>query len=73
MKWTVTVKPGSKIEKVEETSPGQLKVWVKAQAKEGQANEALIALLAERFSLPKARVHILHGLASRNKSVEIKI
>ena len=48
-----------------------LKVRLTAPPVDGAANEALIALLAERLGLPKRNVSIVHGAASRLKTVEI--
>ena len=38
---------------------------------EGAANEALIALLAERLGLPKRSISIVSGATGRQKIVEI--
>lgn len=48
-----------------------LKAHVTAPPVEGAANEALIALLAERFAVPRRSIQILRGDTSRHKSVEI--
>lgn len=45
----------------------QLKIAVKAPPLEGRANQALIAFLAETFSLPQSHVQILAGELSRSK------
>ena len=50
---------------------GTLKVRLTAPPVDGAANEALIALLAERLGLPKRNVIILQGATSRQKTVEI--
>jgi uncharacterized protein len=50
---------------------GVLKARLTAPPVDGAANEALIALLAERLGLPKRDIHIVHGVASRRKIVEI--
>ena len=54
-----------------EWQQGTLKARLTAPPVDGAANEALIALLAERLSLPKRNVMIVHGAASRQKTVEI--
>ena len=38
---------------------------------DGAANEALIALLAERLGLPKRSISIVSGVTGRQKIVEI--
>lgn len=45
----------------------QLKVAVHAPPIEGRANEALIAFLAEHFSLPRRDVVLVSGALSRSK------
>ena len=50
---------------------GTLRVQLTAPPADGAANEALIALLAERLGLPKRNVSIVRGAASRQKTVEI--
>ena len=50
---------------------GTLKVRLTAPPVDGAANEALIALLAERLGLPKRNVSIVGGATSRQKTVEI--
>ena len=48
-----------------------LKVRLTAPPVDGAANQALIALLAERLGLPKRSISIVSGLTSRQKIVEI--
>jgi uncharacterized protein (TIGR00251 family) len=50
---------------------GTLKVRLTAPPVDGAANEALLALLAERLGLPKRNVSIVQGATSRQKIVEI--
>ncbi len=45
----------------------QLKVAVQAPPLEGRANAALVAFLAETFSLPKNAIELLSGKSGRNK------
>ena len=51
---------------------GVLKARLTAPPVDGAANEALIALLAERLGLPKRDMRIVHGATSRRKTVEIE-
>jgi len=39
---------------------------------DGKANEALIALLAKEFGVPKSDIEIIRGKAGRNKTVSLK-
>ena len=48
-----------------------LKVRLTAPPVDGAANEALIALLAERLGLPKRSISIVSGVTGRQKIVEI--
>jgi hypothetical protein len=45
----------------------QLKIAVSALPIEGRANDALIAFLAELFSLPKSAIVLTSGTSSRSK------
>ena len=45
----------------------QLKIAVHAPPLEGRANQALIAFLAETFSIPKSAVELATGESSRSK------
>ena len=54
-----------------EWDQGALKARITASPVEGAANEALIALLAERLGLPKRSISIVRGATSRQKIVEI--
>jgi uncharacterized protein YggU (UPF0235/DUF167 family) len=66
----VVVKPGSKVDAVEEAEDG-LVVCTKARAVDGKANEAVIKLLAKHFDVPKTTIRIKTGIVSRTKIVEI--
>jgi uncharacterized protein (TIGR00251 family) len=68
---TVVVKPNAKEDRVEALGPNQFAVRVKAPAVEGRANEAVVALLARHFRVPKSAVTIRAGARSRRKMVEI--
>jgi uncharacterized protein (TIGR00251 family) len=50
-----------------EGAAAQLKIAVHAPPLEGRANQALIACLAELFSLPKNAVELVSGELSRSK------
>lgn len=71
LKIWVTVKPQAKNEEVRKIAEGEYVALVRAPAREGEANEALIALLADHFSVPKSSVKIIRGQRSRKKLVEI--
>jgi uncharacterized protein (TIGR00251 family) len=48
-----------------------LKVRLQAPPVEGAANDALIALLAQRLGVPRRAVRVVSGSTSRAKTVEI--
>jgi uncharacterized protein (TIGR00251 family) len=50
-----------------EGASAQLKIAVNAPPIEGRANEALIAFMAETFSLPKSAIELTSGASSRSK------
>lgn len=70
MKIKVRVIPQSLKEEVVRTGD-EYTVRVKARPREGQANEAVINLLATHFKVSKASVRITSGLTARHKIVEI--
>ena len=50
-----------------EGESAQLKIAVQAPPIEGRANDALVAFLAETFSIPKSSVELKSGELSRSK------
>jgi len=71
MKLLVKVKPNSKVPLLEKTGPNSYVARIKAPAKEGKANDALAELLGDHFNVPKSRITILKGRASRDKVISI--
>jgi len=70
MKIRVKVRPSSKTEEVSREGDS-FTVRVKEPPKEGKANQAVIKLLAEHFSVPQSQVRILSGFKSSNKVIEV--
>jgi uncharacterized protein (TIGR00251 family) len=70
VKIEVKVKPNSKTEQVSQVGASFM-VEVKQPPKEGQANQAVVKLLAQHFGVPQSQVKILSGLRSKNKIVEV--
>ena len=70
-KYLVTVKPGSSQEKVIETTPGELVVYLRAKPHDGEANTALIKLLSRHFRVPKTSICVVRGAKSRVKMIEL--
>jgi uncharacterized protein len=54
-----------------EWEQGVLKARLTAPPVDGAANEALVALLAERLGVPKRSISIVRGATNRQKTVEI--
>ena len=69
--YKITVKPGSSQEKITETAPGELIVYLRAKPHDGEANEALIEVLAKHFKVAKTTIRIIRGAKSRQKVIEI--
>lgn len=69
-KYLVLVKPGSSQEKIVKTREFELMVYLRAKAHDGEANNALVKLLAKFFDVPKTSIQITHGLKSRHKTIE---
>lgn len=68
---SVRVKPNSKKPRIERADDGTLTAYLKSPPIEGKANLELIARLAESFGVPKSRVRIKSGMASKTKLVEV--
>ena len=54
-----------------EPALGALRVQVTAPPEDGKANEAVIALLAEAWRLPRSSFGVIKGQAARAKTVRI--
>jgi uncharacterized protein (TIGR00251 family) len=54
-----------------EIAGGTLKAAVTAPPEDGKANDAVIALLAETWRLPKSSFDIVKGASSRTKTVSV--
>ena len=70
MRYNVKVIPNAKQNKLVK-EPGRLKVYLTAPPVDGKANKALIAFLADHFSVKKSAVTIVRGETGREKVVEV--
>jgi uncharacterized protein YggU (UPF0235/DUF167 family) len=71
-RYGVTVKPGSKKGPlVTVDDDGALTLFVRERAVDGAAIDGVVKLLAAHFGVPKSRVTIVRGHASRQKLVDI--
>jgi uncharacterized protein len=68
---SVRVHPGARKNGVTGVHADALKIALTAPPVDGKANEALIAFLAGQLRLPRARVALVAGAASRAKMVRI--
>jgi hypothetical protein len=67
----VRAHPGAKRNAVNGVHDGALKVSLTTPPTDGRANDALIAFLAEKLRLPKARVALVSGQTNRSKVLRI--
>ena len=72
MNISVKVTANAKRNSVEKTGENSYRIRVSAPAVEGKANGAVVELLSEYFDIPKSRIIILKGRASKNKIVVIQ-
>lgn len=72
MKFNVRVTTKALQEKVIKNSNSNFSVYLTKSPQKGQANKALIKLLAKHFHLSKSKVRIVQGHKSRFKIIEIK-
>ena len=76
MKISVLVKPGSKKGPLVMAAPFDggadgLVVYLREKPHDGEANKALIKLLADYYDVPKSCVKVVSGQKSHQKLVEI--
>jgi len=67
----VRVQPKSSRNQVGGFQDGTLRVRVTATPTEGQANAAVIALLAKTLGVSKSQLEIIRGYSSRDKVVSV--
>lgn len=68
--YSITVKPGSSQEKIIKNPDGTFTVYLRAKPHDGEANTALIRLLAKYFDVPKTSIKVTRGAKSRHKIIE---
>ena len=67
----VKVKPGSKqLSRLEKQADGSYVAFLTARAHDGEANKALVELVAKTFRIPRTRLAIARGAKSRQKTLE---
>lgn len=68
--FNVRVIPRAKINQVEPQPDGTIRVHTTAAPADGEANVAVIKLLARHFDVPKTSIKIIRGQNARDKVVE---
>jgi len=68
----IKVKPGSRVESLEQQDDGTWLARIKAPPVDGKANAALIALIAAHFGKRRAQVSIRGGASGRMKFVQVE-
>ncbi|WP_035359083.1 DUF167 domain-containing protein [Edaphobacter aggregans] len=68
---SVRVQPGARKDAVVGLHGGAVKIALSAPPVDGKANEALIAFVAEKVGLPRARVSLVSGAANRSKVLRV--
>ena len=66
----VRVIPRARQDKVTVNEDGTVRVHTVAVPADGQANEAIIRMLAKYYDVPKTRIKIIRGQTSRDKLIE---
>ena len=67
----IRVQPKSSRNQVDGFQDGALRVRVTAAPTEGQANAAVIAILAKTLGVSKSRLEVIRGYNSRDKVVSV--
>lgn len=67
----VWAKPGSKVEKVFISHDGVLIVQTRSRPVEGEANLAIVEIVAELLGVSKSSVEIIRGEKSRQKRIKL--
>jgi len=70
MKYVCLIKPGSSQEKIIKNGDNLI-IYLRKRAHDGEANAALIKVLAKYFRVGKTRIKIVQGIKTRNKIIEI--
>ena len=69
----VKITPNAARNSIEGMEGDLLRVRIAAPPDKGKANDALIAFLSKEWKIPKSRIRILSGHASRIKRLEVDV
>ena len=67
----IRLQPRASTESIDPPVSGELRVRVTAPPVDSAANEALLRLLARELSVPRNRIELVRGGASRHKVVKV--
>jgi len=67
----VAVKPKARKAELVKIAQDEYRIAVREPAENGQANKAVISLLAEHLGIPKSKLKIVRGISSRHKLIEM--
>jgi len=67
----IKVFPGSKKDEIIKKSEDRFEIKVKEKPVMGQANQAVVWMLAVHFGISKDKIRIMRGWKQRNKLIEI--
>lgn len=63
--------PNAKKPAIEETAPKTLRVFVREDAQNNRANDAVVRAVAAYYNIPKNKLRMFSGHRSQNKMIEI--
>jgi uncharacterized protein len=69
----ITAHANNKKDAVEIDMFEQIHVYTKARPQEGEANKAIVEILAKHFSVPKSSVQIIKGLTGKIKTCDVNM
>lgn len=67
------IQPGASSNKVSGVHGQRLKIKIKAQPHDGEANEGLIEFLSDLFKVSKSKLHLVRGESSRQKDIMVEL
>lgn len=69
----IYVQPGASTTELVGEHDGRLKLKIKAQPKDGEANGELIDFLSDLLGIPKKRIYLKKGESSRQKTILVEL
>ena len=72
MKIFVKVKPNARKNEVKKIDENHYEIMTTATPENGKANASVVELLADFFRIGKTKIHIIKGLTTKEKIIEIE-